>query len=57
MNKTNNVIVLDADTRFKARMAKVTAAVIALAEGVEDPAARERVQTRARRLAERVREL
>ena len=57
MNKTNNVIVLDADTRFKARMAKVTAAVIALAEGVEDPAVRERVQARARRLAERVREL
>lgn len=56
MNKTNNVVVLDANTRFKARMTKATATVLALAEGVEDPATRERIQAKARRLAERVRD-
>ena len=57
MDKPNNVVVLDADTRFKTRMIKVAGMVIELARNVEDPAARERIQTRARRLAERVREL
>ena len=56
MDKTNNVIVLDAGTRFKARMTKAAAAVIALAEGVEDPATRERIQAKARRLIERARD-
>ena len=57
MDKTNNVIVLDADARFKARMIKVATAVIALAAGVEDLATRERIQAKARRLVERAREL
>ena len=57
MDKTNNVVVLDADTRFKTRMLKVAGMVIEMARNVEDPAVRERIQARARRLAERVREL
>ena len=57
MGKTNNVVVLDADTRFKTRMLKVAGMVIEMARNVEDPAVRERIQARARRLAERVREL
>ena len=57
MDKSNNVVVLDADTRFKTRMLKVAGMVIEMARNVEDPAVRERIQARARRLAERVREL